>query len=196
MCVWDRCPFGTPNCNQDRIFRLMTWGFLKESGDNSPSAKQPHSMILPAPCLTVGLILLGLKALPSLLQTYCRSLFVSSDQSFLQEGFFFGHKESWVLRCLIWSKGFCLARQPLSSYWCKTHLTVDTDPCLPAASNSLHCFLVLDDPDQFFLSSRWWFCSLPDCGSDKTYRELFAQLIVWPVTALKWLQVTFLTFSN
>ena len=42
------------------------------------------------------------------------------------------------------SKNFFHAQQPLSSCWYKTSLTVDTDSCLPAASNSLQtCFLVV-----------------------------------------------------
>ena len=42
----------------------------------------------------------------------------------------------------VWSQGFFLPQQPLSSCCCKTHLTVDTDTCLPAASNSLQTLFV------------------------------------------------------
>uniref|UniRef100_A0A3B5R4F5 Ig-like domain-containing protein n=1 Tax=Xiphophorus maculatus TaxID=8083 RepID=A0A3B5R4F5_XIPMA len=56
------------------------------------AAKQPQSIILPPPCLTVGMVFLGLKASPFLLQTYCwvlwpnSSIFVSSDhRTFLQK---------------------------------------------------------------------------------------------------------------
>ena len=34
------------------------------------------------------------------------------------------------------------------------------------------------------------------CHALYTYKQLFVQLILGPVTALKWLQVTFLTCSN
>ena len=52
----------------------------------------------------------------------------------------------------------------------------------------------------FFLSEAGdSFCFFPDRGSDTqlccalyTYKQLFVQFILGPVTALKWLQVTFL----
>ena len=74
---------------QDQIFRLIIWGFPGEFGDNPTSslfhllslkapgplaAQQPDSMILPAPCLTAGMVFLELKASPSHLQTHCCSL--------------------------------------------------------------------------------------------------------------------------
>ena len=53
--------------------------------------------------------------------------------------------------CCVWSEGFSLAWQPLSSCWSKTHLTADTVTFPPAASNPLQtCFLCF-----FFWVGSW-----------------------------------------
>ena len=105
------------------MFGNTQLGFPEESGDNPPSlfqytffraadpleAKQPHSIILPPPSLTV--VFLGLKASPSLLQNYCYSLWPNnSSQSFPLEGLFFpmwsAADFSQSFRCQVWIKVF------------------------------------------------------------------------------------------
>ena len=155
------------------------------------TAKQPHGIILPAPCLTVS---------------YCCSMwsdnFVSYNlvRVFLQRVFSLAmwsaanFSQAW--RCPVWSKGSFLSRQPLSSCWCETHSTVDTDTCLPAASNSLQtCFLVvfgwLLTVLTSFLSAAsdsLWFPIVPLtklCHALNTYKKLCVQMIFGPVTGPK-----------
>ena len=112
MCAWDHCPVGTPYYIKEPIFCCWFQVFLQSMGYSSCfiipftlfkaadplAAKQHHSLILPAPCWTVGVVFLELKASPSVLQTYCCSLwsnnsvFVSSDQRvFLQRRASFSH---------------------------------------------------------------------------------------------------------
>ena len=102
-------------------------------------------------------------------------------------------------------KSFFLTQQPLSSCWCKTHLTVDIDTCLPAASNLLQtCFLMgfgwLLTPLTSFLSAAGdSLCFLSDGSSDSTVLCTCLQSIVWSVdlvTALTCLQVSFLACLN
>lgn len=163
------------------------------------AAKQPHSIILPPPCLTVGMVFLGLKASPFLLQTYCwalcpnSSIFVSSDhRTFLQKvlplSMWSAANFSQALRCCFWSKGSLLARQPLSPWRCKTRLTVDTDTCVPAASNSWQiCFLVVLGwlfirLTNFLSTAGDSLHFLPDRGGDKTMPStLYLQTIVCTV---------------
>ena len=60
---------------------------------------------------------------------------------FLQKVFFFVHVISsrhWLsFKVPRLDQGLFSCTAASSSCWCKTHLTVDTDSCLPAASNSL-----------------------------------------------------------
>ena len=66
-----------------------------------------------------------------------------SSRRFFSLSMWWAAKFSQALRCVVWSKSFCLARQYRSPCWCKTHLIVDTYTCLPVTSNSLWtCFLV------------------------------------------------------
>ena len=137
MCIWDHCHVGTPHSTHDPTFWLMVFGSPEEFGDNPPSslfhlaAKQLHSIILPAPCLTVGLVFLGLKASPSLLQTNCCALwpnnlvFVSGYHRFFLQVFslsiWSAANYSRALRCHVWSKGWFPAQQPLSMLMLHTH---------------------------------------------------------------------------
>ena len=87
MRVWDHSPVGTPNCTQDPICWLTVLDYPEEFRDNPPSslfhvlsveqntAKQPHSIIHPTPCLTQVMVFLGLKGLtfspPVMLAAHC-----------------------------------------------------------------------------------------------------------------------------
>ena len=164
------------------------------------------------------MVFLGLKASPCLLQTYLwslwpnNSIFVSFDHiTFLLKAFslsmWSAANFSRALMCCFWSKDFLLAWQPLSPCRCKARLTVDTDTCVPSASISLQtCFLVvvgwlLTILTNFLSAAGDSLRFLHDRGSDTTmpcslYLQLFSQLILGPVAALKWLQVTFLTCSS
>ena len=129
------------------------------------TAEQPHSVILPAPCLTVGVVSLGWKASPPLLQTYCCSLWPNNSMSvscdhrvFLQKVFtlslWSAANFSPALRFHVWIKSFFLTQQPLSHVGVK-HTWLWT---LTAVFQQLlsHCtiafggfWLTLDHPDQF-----------------------------------------------
>ena len=147
------------------------------------------------------MVLLGLKASPSLPFIHIVSHYIQTFQCLFH-----------VTRVFP-SRGFflCPCDQQQTSVQlegAKTHLTVDTDTCPAAASNSLQiCFLMvyswlLTLLTSFSLSSRWWFMFSSwswwwqDCAINFILKQLFGQLIFRSITALKWLQVTFLTFSN
>ena len=129
--------------------------------------KQPHSIILPPPCLIVGMVFLELNASPSHFQTYGWSLWPNNSIFFFFLSFIgpeFSSKAfplsvwsaanfSWALS---WRRGFFIAC--LTSSLTVTQKMLDCGDChLSAASDSLQtCFwLTLDHPDQFCLSRRW-----------------------------------------
>ena len=93
MCVWDNCPTGKPTCTQEPVFWLMNFDiilllqcsicFLLSTRLTGSKAAPQHSATSTMPDNTSGV--LRWRASPSLLQTYCCSLwpnnsvFVSSD---------------------------------------------------------------------------------------------------------------------
>ena len=173
---------------------------LADPWSDSLAAKQLHSIILTPPCLTVGLAFLGSKAsfqniLKVVAAKQLNFCFIWPHK-FPPEGFFYVQVISSKLQLSfksVWSKGYFLARPPLS-----------------AKHTTLWWFLVdslLSWPDfsqqqVIFVVCRWGVCFLPDGGSDTTvpftlYLQTVAvQLVLGPVTAFKWFQVTFLTCSN
>ena len=73
------------------FFFMMPSILYSAPGPLHVAAKHPHSMMLPPPCFTVGIVLFGLKASPFSRQTYCWSLWpnssilISSDQRTLHQ---------------------------------------------------------------------------------------------------------------
>ena len=114
----------------------MILGFPEDFGPLA--AKQPHSIILPPHCFLVALVFSGLNAWLSCLHTYCWPLWLNDHTWVLSYPTVFLQK---VFSLSMWSiveffRVF-LEPQPVSPCRCKTRLTVYTDTCLPAASNSL-----------------------------------------------------------
>ena len=67
------------------------------------AAKQPHSMMLPPPCLTVGTMFFGLKASPFLCQTYTISMCPNSSSLVSNVH---GQTSVWLWCAALWVKGF------------------------------------------------------------------------------------------
>ena len=136
-------------------------------------------MILPPPCLVVGLVFLGLKASPSLLQTYFCSVFLPSDhRTFLQKAF----KLEWSFKVLL------LEEELPSSWILSAH--ADIKPCghwqLCSSSFSFiqTCFLMILGWLLTILTNGLSaagdsLCFLPDGGSNTTGPwTLFWQIIL------------------
>ncbi len=106
--------------------------------------KHPHNMMLPPPCLTVGMVLWGLCASPARRQTVLvvlwpnSSSFVSSDlMTFLQSS---SESSKWLLanlrrcwRCLLVFRGTFLGGLEWRPLHRNALVTVDTETCCPAS---------------------------------------------------------------
>ena len=125
LTTFDVC-LGSLFCYQRASLLLIILGFPEKK---KPQKNQPHNIILPAPCLTVGMVLrvkgLTFSSPNWLLLIVAKqlSLFIW-PQSFPPEDLSLSMWStanfSRALTCLVWSKGFFLAWQPLSSCWWKT----------------------------------------------------------------------------
>ena len=92
-------------------------------------------------------------------------------------------KLQWSFQVLRLKKELLSTLQPLSSCWCKTHLNLDTDSCLPAERDL--SFVSFSDPNIltiFFSAAGNSWCFLPDSSSDMTVPcTLYLNTVVWTV---------------
>ena len=214
---WDHCPTGIPNCPQHSIFWRMSFSFPEEMilllsystfflWGTRPTAPQHNSIptMLHSRCGVLGVK--GLIFCPPNILLVNNYFFFCLiwPQGFPPEGFFFVHMMGRKLQSSFKMprlEGFFLARQPLSSCWCKN--TLDCGPS--RLSNSLQTgFLVFFGwlwpvfPQQQVIVSVFFLVLAVTqlFHALYTYKQLSVQLMLGPVTALNRLHVTLLTCSN
>ena len=132
------------------------------------AAKQPHSIMLPPPCLTVGTVFFGLKASCFLRQTYTTSIcpksssLISSDRStdFQNSSLPFKCSRanlSLAVMCRSLSKGVLLGRWPWSPPRWRALTTAFLETSTPEEARS--ATIILADVRGFLLTSLTIFLS-------------------------------------
>ena len=181
MCVWDHCPFGTPNAPMTQISWLMILGLPEGFGDNPPSlfhllsselhpltTAPHHDTATTMPYRRYGV--LGVKGLtfypPNiLLLIVAKQFFIWTQIYSLQNTFSLSMWSvancSQALRYCVWIKGFFLAQQPFSPWMMQNRLDCWHCPfvfqqLLIHCRLAFRCFLLnIDHPDNFSFSRRW-----------------------------------------
>ena len=116
--------------------------------------KQPHSIMLPPPCLTVGNVFFGLKASPFFRQTYATSLwpkssiFISSDQRIDDQNASSLSRWLWAnfRRDLVWlglRSGVFRGRRPFSPALFNVLWRVCLEMLVPLSSRPFNISLVV-----------------------------------------------------
>lgn len=139
---------GRQNIGPNQVLLQIAWGCLSKSShhlpfqDSQSQMKHPHSIILPLPCFTVGMVFFGLSVFPFFIQTYATSLwpksysFVSSDQrTHFQYASFFSRLSlanfSLAWRCLFFrSFSWSAISQSIPVQGFSDHLRWDINPRL------------------------------------------------------------------
>ena len=140
--LWRRCNFLTDNCRFfGKIFKWSSFFMIPSTLESSPvrvEAKQPHSIMLPPLCFTVGMVFLGLNACIQCTFGHHdqKALFlphqITEHYSEIHLLFLYSHKhilvELWDV--FFAARVFFLVGSP---WRCKTHLAEDIDTCIPAS---------------------------------------------------------------